>query len=611
MAGASFSTLSADFDEYDRISDATGLLLLVDRDIAAIRSDFTAFIQSGNENQMEAVEERTGNVDRDIQRLRQDIVAADRRELLEQVAGLFATLKNQIAEAGDLRRRREVSLTDFDAVGSRLRRFIAASVESRPNEPPDADDSAESRARDALNAMELMMRARVAVLRFVAVPDGARRKGVEELLDAFDKSGAKLQLPPVQRQVLDAEAAAFRSGFRAAADATQALYRTVDDTADRMARRASETTARLRSLQAARIDALRDHFATRTERGIAFIGGVSLAALVAATGSALLVSGMVTAPMRAMAEAAQAASGIGEIVGLASHGDLRNRVTLDGTRSGFARVIGGHLNELFDRFAATLHAIRRMMATLAEGTASAATAAAHAQSGAHRQATELEKVRDALRLSARAVTEATDNARAAGITAESANQLANDSVALARRLVDNIETIAAGGRQVGQVTATIGDIAQRTGILAATTAIEVAREGGTGGVFAVIAEQVNALSEACAAAARRISATIAESTVATGTGIATATEMRGTAERLVEQVSRTDATLRGAYEALLSQQSSSVQVSATVEHLVEIVARNAEATNEVARILGHLQALGQETASTVATFQLSDREASG
>jgi methyl-accepting chemotaxis protein len=175
-----------------------------------------------------------------------------------------------------------------------------------------------------------------------------------------------------------------------------------------------------------------------------------------------------------------------------------------------------------------------------------------------------------------------------------------------RRLSETIEGIAANSRKIAQLNASIGEIAQRTNILATSTAIEAARNAAEGGVFGVIAQQVNALSDSCGSVARQIAEVVEESRVGIEIGLTTAGEVAGAIAGIQIRVAETDARLRQICEAMVSQQASSTEISASVDHLFQIAEQNVQATMEISRTQEQLRALGDETSASVAAFRVSE-----
>ena len=582
----SFWNQAESFNEYDRIVSNTNLVLQIDRDIVSVRRNFAAYIQDGKSERLHRVDELLAGLDKRLATLLGSTKNPDRRQLIERLGTLITGLRNQMNLANEKRQLREAQLADIRPLGGKTRELIRA-----------------AKGGDALQAMEELMRTRLAITRLVADPSEANRKEADGFFRQFEDSVGKLVLPDDRSRELKATVQAFRTAYEASADVALSLDHLVDDSIEHLGQEAAATSTKLRTLQSSRMDTLRDSFHEMIEHTLAVIGVMSLLALVLAVVIANIVARMVMKPIEEMAKAAAVAVEIGEIIGLASEGDFRNRVVTE-HRDGFVRVIGEHVNSLFDSVSAALLSIRRAVTVMSGSATTTAGAVTEVSAGADAQAAALQQVRDALRMSAEAITHATGNAQDASVSSEMATRLVSSSTAVITRLVATIEAVAANSRKVAQITDTIGEIAQRTNILATTTGIEAARNAGENNVFGVIAQQVNALSDSCGKAAREISSVIDEATHDTQTSIAIAAEATGMINQILDRVEETDTKLRSICEAMVTQQASSTEISVTVDSLTTIAEQNVMASRDISQTLEQLRLLGIETQDNVAKFKI-------
>jgi|GEM_PF-4270103 methyl-accepting chemotaxis protein len=585
-AWISFQSVSAAFNEYDRVIMATNRVLLIDRDIVGLRRNFAVYVRTGEESKMQTILERGGAIDNNLKVLREQVLAPDRRALLEQIGGVILAMRSEILRGAELRRVRESRFAELDPIGQSLRIQIGNAVEG-----------------DRVAAMDVLMRLRLNVLRFLGDPDDKRRSLVETNIADLGEVTAKLSYADNAKAEVERMIRDFRAGFKNLADVTSALDRLVDETVEGLGQQSSDLASKLRGLQMARVDQLQAKFSGDINTGLQMIGLLALVALIVGVIAATLIARMVMAPIKEMAKAATVAGEIGEIIGAASDGDLRNRVILDG-RTGFVRTIGSHVNSLFDSFTATITTVRGTVSALSDAIVVSSGAVTEVHAGAGSQAAALQQVRDALNISVKSVCSANESAQDASTSADFANQLVTSATGTMHHLSETIGSIAANSRKIAQLNASIAEIAQRTNILATSTAIEAARNAAEGSVFGVIAQQVNALSESCGSVARQIADVMEESRISIESGLASSAEVEGAISAIQTRVEETDTKLRHICEAMVSQQASATEISAAVDHLFQIAEQNVQATLEISRTQEQLRALGDETSASMAMFRV-------
>ncbi len=112
------------------------------------------------------------------------------------------------------------------------------------------------------------------------------------------------------------------------------------------------------------------------------------------------------------------------------------------------------------------------------------------------------------------------------------------------RLIDHNEAASAQIRlstaSIGEITALLSDLADRTNLLAMNASIEAARAGSAGKGFAVVASEIRGLAESSARSAASIKDTIKEVAGRVDEGSAIATEAKAAFSRILRGVSETE-----------------------------------------------------------------------
>jgi methyl-accepting chemotaxis protein len=138
------------------------------------------------------------------------------------------------------------------------------------------------------------------------------------------------------------------------------------------------------------------------------------------------------------------------------------------------------------------------------------------------------------------VTEAVRNtahqASEASMTVEATMRDATHGGAIVRETVLAINAIAQGAGQISQIIGLIDSIAFQTNLLALNAGVEAARAGDSGKGFAVVANEVRALAQRSADAAREIRTVIDSSTQQVEQGVKLAAQSGESLDRIVSQI---------------------------------------------------------------------------
>lgn len=149
-------------------------------------------------------------------------------------------------------------------------------------------------------------------------------------------------------------------------------------------------------------------------------------------------------------------------------------------------------------------------------------------------------------------------------------------------MVSSMNEINEASKEIDKIIATINEIAAQTNLLALNASIEAARAGEAGRGFAVVANQVNALADQSAQAAKESSALIETSVKAVEKGMViagqTATQLEEVADSskiITEEVTNIAVTLG-------TQASEIQQINEGIEQINDVVQTNSATAEECA-----------------------------
>jgi len=241
--------------------------------------------------------------------------------------------------------------------------------------------------------------------------------------------------------------------------------------------------------------------------------------------------------------------------------------------------------------------------------------------GASEQASSLEETSATLEEMTSMVRQNAENAELARRGAEEASQSARQGREAMTRMNETIQRIKAASDQTTNIIKTIDEIAFQTNLLALNAAVEAARAGEAGRGFAVVAEEVRALAQRSATAAKNTAELIAGAQQEAGAGVEVAQEASVLLEK-IEGAAVKVAQLAAEVAAATAEQSQGIsQVNTAVEQMNQVVQANAASAEESAAASEELAGQSRELLNIVARLnalihgtsegEISARQAAG
>ncbi len=233
-----------------------------------------------------------------------------------------------------------------------------------------------------------------------------------------------------------------------------------------------------------------------------------------------------------------------------------------------------------------------------EQTTSASTQIADASqrlaAGASQQAASLEESSASLEevsSMTKRNAESSDEAKAiADQTRAAVESSATGMQEMSRAMAD----IKSSGDNIAKIIKTIDEIAFQTNILALNAAVEAARAGEAGMGFAVVAEEVRALAQRSAQAAKDTAEKIEDSIRKSDRGVVLCDGVERGLSEIVTKVRRMEEIAGGIATASREQRTGVEQVAGAVSQIDQVTQSNAAAAEETASAAEELSAQAQE-----------------
>jgi methyl-accepting chemotaxis protein len=295
---------------------------------------------------------------------------------------------------------------------------------------------------------------------------------------------------------------------------------------------------------------------------------------------------------------------VGEGLRSLSEGDLRVRVD---------EVLMPSLDPLRIAFNASAEALNRTLLVVSEATKAVSTGGEEISGNAddlarrtEQQAASLEQTASSLDEITAAVTRTASSARHANAVVERASRDAEQSRAVVQSAVEAMGGIEQSSDQISKIIGVIDEIAFQTNLLALNAGVEAARAGEAGRGFAVVAQEVRALAQRSADAAREIKTLIAASSQHVERGVSMVGGAGAALQDILVQVGEIAGLMGEISQSAQDQATGLSQVSSAVGEMDRMLQSNAALVEEATAASHMLRGQAGELSDLVASFRLRE-----
>ncbi|MBM3226057.1 MAG: methyl-accepting chemotaxis protein [Candidatus Tectomicrobia bacterium] len=278
------------------------------------------------------------------------------------------------------------------------------------------------------------------------------------------------------------------------------------------------------------------------------------------------------------------------------------------------RTVVGHMQDAVLQVSTAAHAIQTTAEHLAQGSSTQVSQIVGSSAALEEMAVSIQDVSAHATLSATVAEQALANARQGA-------QAVHNTIAGMQRIHTQVQETAGRITQLGErsqdITATvqlIGDIADRTSVLALNASIEAALAGEAGQGFAVVAQEVERLAQRATTATRQIASLVAtmqhetaEATTAMHHSVQEVVQgshLADQAGQALEEIEGVSELIRSISQAAQQQARGSESLSRAMEEIADITQQMAAGTSQAAVSIQNLALLADELRHTVSTFRL-------
>lgn len=220
------------------------------------------------------------------------------------------------------------------------------------------------------------------------------------------------------------------------------------------------------------------------------------------------------------------------------------------------------------------------------------------------QAASLEETAASVGNTVSLTRQSAENAVAARSAIAQTHARATEGGAVVGKAVAAMGAIEQSAREITQIIDVIDGIAFQTNLLALNAGVEAARAGEAGKGFAVVANEVRALAQRSAEAARDIKALIDKSTAHVGDGVNLVGETGTLLAEIVAQVGAVTAQVNEIADTTAAQASNLEQVNVAVGTIDRMTQQNAAMVEQATAATRSLSSEAQRLGDLVAQFRV-------
>ena len=266
-------------------------------------------------------------------------------------------------------------------------------------------------------------------------------------------------------------------------------------------------------------------------------------------------------------------------------------------------------NDASKKLSLTLGLIRQAALGVGCGSDEIAQAADDLSRRTEQQAASLEQTAAALDQITSTVRQTADGAKRANVIVGDARTEAQEAERTVEATIKAVGEIATSSSQIAQIIGVIDEIAFQTNLLALNAGVEAARAGDAGRGFAVVAQEVRALAQRSAEAAKEIKGLIGNASTKVGEGVNLVGHTGTALSTILSRVTQIAELVHEITASAGEQAAGLNEVNHAVNHMDQMTQQNAAMVEETTAAAHSLKGEADRLAELVGQFALFSADA--
>jgi methyl-accepting chemotaxis protein len=284
-------------------------------------------------------------------------------------------------------------------------------------------------------------------------------------------------------------------------------------------------------------------------------------------------------------------------------GDLSSRLQVQSNDE--TGLLAEQFNIFVDKLEGMIGSLRNVALQVDSATQEVAAGSQELSQATQEQAAAVEEVAATIEQMTSSIKQNAANASEGRQRVKSMVHMAKNTGEASHELVSRMNEMSEASKKIGNIITTVNEVAFQTNLLALNAAVEAARAGEHGKGFAVVAQEVRALAQRSADAARQIKALIEDTVSKIGAGDEMVRKSQQSLEEIIGYIEDLSQSMEEIATVSEEQASGIDELNRAVSQIDTTTQQNASTVEELASTSDSLSTESRELAGHVERFKVS------